>query len=99
MASFRNRRIVGATSGLTGDDWKDIFSHQWTEKYRLVLEVVRSNNNQPTSIEEIRKSLPNFYIGGRDRINDVFRRLRKPYFLANVGYGTRDARFQVVRRS
>ena len=97
-SSKKRRRVIGTSTKLTNADWEKILSRNWKEKYRLVLETIRDNGNNPTSVEQLREKSPNFYLGERDRINDRLREAKSPFFVRNVVYGPKCAHFQVVRR-
>ena len=94
MKSSRSRQVIGTTTELTDADWEKILSRNWKEKYRLVLETIRDNGNNPTSIEQLREKSPGFYFGGRDRINDRLREAKSPFFVRNI----KRVYLQVVRR-
>ena len=96
--SFRSRKVVGTTTKLTRGDWSKIFAHKWSEEYRLALEAIRDNGNEPTSIEQFREKAPDFYVGRRDGINNTLRRIGSPFFVTNVNRGLKDAHLQVLRR-
>ena len=101
MISYRSRTVISTNAEMTEEDWKIIFSHNWSEEYRLALEAIRQNGNKPTSVELFRKRAPAFHVRRRERINDILRRKSLPFFVVNVYNYSEigNASLQVVHRS